>query len=382
MSDRNPAPADPGIGRSPLLTDGVVAALLATMGPNTPLDTMYRHLLVPIDSSDRSIELVSNAVCLARAVDARITFFHTHHHPAAGPQPEAPWRGQQAQGGEDGAGRTRELLAKAEAAARACGVPCDSMHAISDQPGPAILEASRVTGCDLVFMAVHDAHCPPAMASASGTLGDLMNAGLSVLVPSSDAPRAPAHAIGILRDEHRSMAAVLHAWMDRLSRARTPGVPPDTTLMQAMLRYLHDFPLAVHHPKEEAHLFSLLRERDPTLGPELDELQRQHRRDQALLAGLAQRLAALAEAGDGAARATALRELDEAVQAYAAFLWNHLGREEAVILPAAQRCLTADDWDYIDAAFARQRDPGFGTDIEQACRQLFARIVDADPGVH
>ena len=37
---------------------------------------MYRHMLVPIDASDLSIELVGNAVAVARPIGARITFFH------------------------------------------------------------------------------------------------------------------------------------------------------------------------------------------------------------------------------------------------------------------------------------------------------------------
>ncbi len=43
---------------------------------------MYRHLLVPIDDSDLSIGVVGNAVGLARAVGARITFFHAVADPA------------------------------------------------------------------------------------------------------------------------------------------------------------------------------------------------------------------------------------------------------------------------------------------------------------
>jgi hypothetical protein len=36
--------------------------------------------------------------------------------------------------------------------------------------------------------------------------------------------------------------------------------------------------------------------------------------------------------------------LEEGVTVYARFLWDHLGREEGVILPAAQRFLLAEDW--------------------------------------
>jgi len=63
------------------------------------------------------------------------------------------------------------------------------------------------------------------------------------------------------------------------------------------------------------------------------------------------------------------------VAGYARFLWDHLGREEGVILPAAQRFLLAEDWEAIDQAFATNRDPNFNG-AHREYRQLFARIVN------
>ena len=57
-----------------------------------------------------------------------------------------------------------------------------------------------------------------------------------------------------------------------------------------------------------------------------------------------------------------------------------MGREEGVILPAAQRHLLAEDWAAIDAAFAENRDPNFGGDTDKEYRQLFSRIVNQLPG--
>lgn len=118
---------------------------------------MYRHLFVPIDGSDLSTEVVGNAVALARPLGARITFFH------ATPDAQASLRGEvevlRLTSPDDHdyatAGRARELLAKAEAAARACGVPCEARHAVHDRPAQAIVEAARASGCDLIFMASH-----------------------------------------------------------------------------------------------------------------------------------------------------------------------------------------------------------------------------------
>ena len=37
---------------------------------------MYRHLMVPLDDSPLSVDTVSRAVELARALGAKVTFFH------------------------------------------------------------------------------------------------------------------------------------------------------------------------------------------------------------------------------------------------------------------------------------------------------------------
>ena len=69
---------------------------------------------------------------------------------------------------------------------------------------------------------------------------------------------------------------------------------------------------------------------------------------------------------DGAAEFPAFAE---AVQAYAAFHWDHMRTEEDTLIPLARRHLTARDWEEIDAAFTgladpqQKRAPGFRTII-------------------
>jgi hemerythrin-like domain-containing protein len=213
------------------------------------------------------------------------------------------------------------------------------------------------------------------MALVSDMLEVLMNARLPVLVSSIGEPAAPARAIGIIRDEHRSLAAVMHAWMHSLAAARRAGAGADPALMQAIVRYVRQFPVELHHPKEEEHLFRRLRQRTTSCHAELDELERQHERDQELVAGLERQVEALAVA-EGAARVNATAVLEEAVTRYAVFLWEHLGREEGVILPAAQRYLLDEDWAAIDQAFATNRDPSFNGGADREYRQLLSRIVN------
>lgn len=342
---------------------------------------MYRHLLVPVDGTDLSVEVIGNAVALALPLGARITFFHALADAAGSLRGEADVLRLTARDEYEYTylGKAREVLAKAEAAARALGVPCESRHVVSDKPAQAIVEAAKAGGCDLIFMASHGHRGKLGMVFASETLSVLMNAGLPVLVSSTGEPAASARAIGIIRDEHRSLAAVMHAWMHALAVARAAGTAADVALMRSIVRYVQQFPVRLHHPKEEEHLFRRLRERTTSCEAELDELERQHERDSQLVAALARQVEALATA-DAAGQLAITRALEEDVAAYARFLWDHLGREEGVILPAAQRHLLADDWATIDAAFAENRDPDFGGDTDHAYRRLFSRIVNLSPG--
>jgi nucleotide-binding universal stress UspA family protein/hemerythrin-like domain-containing protein len=333
---------------------------------------MYRHLLVPIDGSDLTTEMVGRAVEYARGAGARITFFHAHPDPSVSLAGEADAVRLTSPESYEYAyvGRARELLAKAESAARALGVPCESRSAASGSPHAAILAAAHECGCDLIFMAPHRRRSGVGMLLASQTLRVILRSTVPVLVSPAAAPSPATTALAVIRDEHRSIAAVLHAWMHHLAVARGQGGVPEAALMRAMVRYLRDFPVAQHHPKEDELLFRRLRSRTSELDAEIEELERQHERDRELVAGLVDLVEGVAT---GKADAT---ELEAAVSRYATFIWEHLGREEGVILPAAERHLTPADWTAIGEAFSGNRDPRFGDDTAAGFRRLFSRIVN------
>lgn len=336
---------------------------------------MYRHLLVPIDGTDLATQTVSNAVEFARTLGARITFFHAqpNHAAALSGEAEAVRLTSPADFAYAYEGRARELLAKAESAARALGVPCSSATAVNDSPHRAIIDAAGEAGCDLIYMASHGRRSSLGMMLGSQTLKVLVNAGLPVLVAATSNPPATSQAIGIIRDEHRSLAAVLHAWLHLLDSDDGARDVTRDALMRAMIHYIRSFPVALHHPKEEEYLFRRLRERTSQCNAELDELERQHERDQRLVDELG---ATVERHLVGEADTPALKE---AVSRYALFIWEHMGREEGVILPAAQRFLTPADWDEINAVFSENRDPRFGGDTDAEFRRLFSRIVNLVP---
>jgi len=333
---------------------------------------MYHHLLVPIDNTDLSTVTIGRAVEFARTLGARITFFHaeTDHASSLSGDAEIVRLTSPEDFNYVFQGRARELLTKAESAARAHGVPCSSTAALSDSPYTAIIAAARSEGCDLIFMASHGRRSTIGMMLGSQTLKVLVNSEIPVLVSATANPPAPAQAIATIRDEHRSLAAVLHAWQHVLKKCAEQGSQPDPVLMKAMVHYIQAFPVALHHPKEEEYLFATLRERTSAVNAELDELKRQHVRDEQMVAELAAMVEHYAASGEGAAK------LEVAVAAYTKFIWEHMGREEGVILPTAQRYLTDADWVGINAAFSENRDPRFGGDTDAEFRRLFSRIVN------
>ena len=87
-----------------------------------------------------------------------------------------------------------------------------------------------------------------------------------------------AAALKIIHDEHAALAVMLRTMSVLLAACRKHGAPPDFALFRAMLFYVDEFPERLHHTKESALLFPLLRERAPALGSVLDRLDQDHAR--------------------------------------------------------------------------------------------------------
>src|SRR5215471_21827387 len=181
-------------------------------------------------------------------------------------------------------------------------------------------------------------------------------------------------AIRIIREEHRSLAAVLHGMVYLVREIRDRGARPDFALLGAMLYYIDTFPERLHHPKEDKYLFRLLRMRFPAASPLLERLEQEHKTGASKIRALEQALARFQQGGmsEFAAFATA-------VDSYADFHWDHMRAEEREVLPLAEKHLTAGDWEAIDAAFTDHSDPLFGSTTEHAYQELFRRIVNLAP---
>jgi nucleotide-binding universal stress UspA family protein len=330
---------------------------------------MYRHLLVPLDDSDRAIETVNKAVNLARTLGARISFLHVHDHHAAPVDGGAMPNGFTATHRE----RAHALLTKAEAAARALGVPCDATVLEGHAPHEIILDTARKSGCDLIFMAPHGRTAVRGDALGSQTTRVLTAGEMPVLVSSAQDPGQVHPMVEVIRSEHRALAAVLHAWLHLLNQAvpQDPGVVIE--LMRAMAHYIVKFPLALHRPSEHDYLFFVLRGRTAVVHAELDELERQHERERAMAETLGD------EVEHYALGQATLGQLRDAVETYAHFMWEHMGRVEGVVLPTAQRYLSDADWNEIQATATRPGSFRANGEAQAAYQQLFSRIAHLAP---
>lgn len=185
----------------------------------------------------------------------------------------------------------------------------------------------------------------------------------------------PSDSLRTIREEHASLAAVLHSL--RLLLDQGPGDEPAAffDVMRAMLFYIDEYPERQHHPKESQWLFPKVAERAPEVAATIAQLEREHAGGQAAVRELQHLLLGWELMGE------ARREgFSQALQSYVRFYLDHMRLEETVVLPAAQKCLEAADWADIDAVFAGNVNPlAQGPLRDPAYNRLFTRIVMRAP---
>jgi len=180
-------------------------------------------------------------------------------------------------------------------------------------------------------------------------------------------------AIDVIAHEHRSITAVIRA-LEYLARDIAAGAEPDYEVLTVILDYIETFPNRLHHPKEDRYLFSALRLRSPAAATILDELEGEHRRGDDLTRELRYLLARCRVDGEGARKAFA-----SAVEEYAKFHWEHMRKEEDLVLPLARQALTDEEWTAINAGFSVNDDPMPGLAPRQEFDALFRLIVAMAP---
>ena len=107
---------------------------------------MYKNILIPTDGSPLSRKAAANGTKLANLVGAKVTGFYAA--PPATPLEHA----------RDIEEAAAEYLSVIDKAAKAAGVPCETVSVTNDFPADAIIAAAKKHGCDLIFIASHGRH--------------------------------------------------------------------------------------------------------------------------------------------------------------------------------------------------------------------------------
>ena len=181
-------------------------------------------------------------------------------------------------------------------------------------------------------------------------------------------------AIGLIQDEHRSLAAVIQAAEFLVRKYIREGKAPDFKLLHAMLYYVREFPERRHHPKEDKVLFAKLKARTSEAGAVIADLEQEHARGGQMLNALT---VALSNWEAGAALGA--KGFEAELNRFADFYWRHMEKEEKRVLPVAEQMFTDQDWKEVEAAFAANADPMLGKSTGDEFRELFSRIVRLTP---
>ena len=316
---------------------------------------MYRHILVPVDGSLLSVSAVTQAVEFARTMGARVTFFHAKPYyigtSAAALDRVVDYKAFT----ELVMGEAQTIISKAEAMARGAGVEFDSAIRVSDRPYEAILRAAEQLSCDLIFMASHGRRGIMGFMLGSQTQKVLTHSRIPVLVCTNEQTiRQPEleRALAVYRDEHRSIAAVMHEMTRRAQICVERHTNPDQTLFRAMLHYLEHFPNQQHHKREEQCLFPKLRGYDEGLDALIDKLEAQHYSDADHLKQIGEALRACETGGNHE-----VRELARRIDLYAELTWDHMTLEDKVLLGHARQIFTEQDWEEVAHSFLENDAP-------------------------
>jgi nucleotide-binding universal stress UspA family protein len=146
---------------------------------------MYKHILVPLDSSASDPVIIKHVRDLAAQIIARVTLIHVAHGYAARNQPRLEESQEMREQRQYLAERTDELAQ--------AGVAVDAILACGD-PVAEIVGTADKEGCDLIAMATHGHRLPADLVLGSVAAGVRHGTDIPVLLIRT--PRRPAHSEG------------------------------------------------------------------------------------------------------------------------------------------------------------------------------------------
>jgi nucleotide-binding universal stress UspA family protein len=143
---------------------------------------MFKHILLPTDGSSQSQAAIQKGIQMAKGMKAKITGisimpeskFYMYETDINVQEKQEIAKQHQLQANRN--------LAVIEDAAKAAGVPCETLCGVSDHPYDAIISVAEKNGCDLIMMASHGRSGVKALLLGSETQKVLMHSKIPVLV--------------------------------------------------------------------------------------------------------------------------------------------------------------------------------------------------------
>lgn len=178
--------------------------------------------------------------------------------------------------------------------------------------------------------------------------------------------------IKIMTEEHRTLAAVLHA-LEFLSK---PDQLKNTEVrvLWAIIHYMDMYSEKLHHPAEDDFLFKPLKDKTKDEQPLIAELEIEHANGDVRIKRLSNTLDNFVAGVKGSDQ-----EFSNAVDEYAQFYWKHMMNEEKIIFPLAEKYLSYSDWTLLIDGFKKNKDPISGGEIVQNMDALLAKILEIAP---
>ncbi len=143
---------------------------------------MYKHILVPTDGTELSMQAIRKVLDLAKEIGARVTVLRVSGKPAH----LVMFGIDVTELSEETRGRiledVRSHFAWAQGEAVARGVACETVRVEAEHPWEGILQTTAAQGCDLIAMASHGRSGINARLLGSETQKVLTHSALPVLV--------------------------------------------------------------------------------------------------------------------------------------------------------------------------------------------------------
>ena len=146
---------------------------------------MYRNILITTDGSALAEKAVSHGLSLAKSVGAKVTAlivevpFNVYDVPESRIQQMSEAFALHA---EHIKKHATKVLSHVAAAAKAAGVPCETVQLEHDVPYEAIITTAKDKGCDIIVMASHGRTGISAILLGSVTNKVLTHTSIPVLV--------------------------------------------------------------------------------------------------------------------------------------------------------------------------------------------------------